>query len=470
MSSPKDTISSANSYYNNQYRIDPGFVRGCRALQKREVKDTLETKQQRLERHLETKFNLNQQVPSGKVVLFAQVGKYAILAFVMPPFYLFYEGPRWILVTVQPLFLIAFEKAGAVLLIISTFGVNFWARIGKKLRFFKKTKDVIKNKVSSLSQFFLNKIGVLGQKLYHGFQPVNQAIKKLKERLANLKEKRASFVHFFKTLPHVLRKKIETRKDAFKQALKEKIAVLMNSLKQVQIPFIALEKALNPVISFAKRQLENVINPILRISSTALTASKHTVEKVLNQARAFKEMLMVLLRPVLKAIEVSLKNSIKHVEKILSRLKKVSADQLKVLVNFLKAGVTAMVPMQNGIIQIGEFTKTAGLNLLQKGGLVFDRLKKMQPVIKRVIQTLFGEGKKGFTKFKQVVKSFLTTVKKVLFLSLKKCEKLPSKLAAFWKKIQKWIVNLVKRIIWALRVAYAWSKIILRYSLAHLWD
>ena len=100
MSSPKDTISSANTYYNNQYRFDPGVMQGYQKIHQREMKDTLETKQQRLERHLETQFQLNQQVPGGKIVIIAMVGKYAILALVMPPVYLLYEGPRWILITI----------------------------------------------------------------------------------------------------------------------------------------------------------------------------------------------------------------------------------------------------------------------------------------------------------------------------------------------------------------------------------
>lgn len=471
MSSPRDTISSANSYYNNQYRVDPGFVRGCREIEKRQVKDTLETKQQRLERQLETRFNLNQQVPSGKIVLFVQVGKYAILAFVMPPFYLFYEGPRWVLITIQPLFLVVFEKAGAILLLISTFAMDFWAGVGKRLQFFKKPKDILKNKFKTLAQVLLKRIVVLGRKIDQVFQPITRTLQKMQHYLVKVQEKRASFILSLKIFPRLMQKKFKEKKDIYKQTLKEKTAALLVALKQVQIPFIALQKVLNPVAIFAKNQFVNVVNPILKVTSTCLSTSKAIVNKLINQSKDLGNMLSVPFNHVVKAVEIPLKNAIKHAERIVSTLRKKVSIQAEALVNMVQTvTVAAITPMQKTFVQIGEFSKGTGLNLIQKGKLIFERLKRMQPIVKRVIEALRDGGKKGFTKFKQISDSSMRSIKKVLVFCFEKCEKLPAGLSAFWKKLKKWLARLSKRIVWVLRLTLAWTKIILRYSLSHLWD
>lgn len=468
----EDTISSASSYYNNQYRNDPGFVRGYAKIHKRELKDTIETKQQRLERHLETQFYLNKQAPGGKVVLFAQVGKYAILAFVMPPVYLFYEGPRWILITIQPFFFIAFEKAGAFLLLISTFGIDFWVGLRKKLQFFKKPKDLFKEKIGLLSQALLKQMAVLGQKIYQVFQPLNKVVEKWKKLAPRFQEKKASFIHFLKILPRLLKKKLEDKKDNFKAVLKEKCAVLLNLLAKVQIPFVLAKKLLNPYVSLMQKQVAKVIKPSLKVATAAFMSSQNYVKKLFEKTGSIYSASVSLIAPpirlAVKAVKVPFKASVKRVGGLLRSSAK---SQKELLVKFGNAvTVTAVIPMLNGIVQIKAISIQVGLNLIQKAQSVYKRLKQIQPIINRVVKTLWGEGKKGFGKFKSVLTSSAHAVAKVIFFCIEKLEKVPSKLYVIWKRLQKWIVRLAKRFVWALRVGLAWTKVILRYSLAHLWD
>lgn len=468
MSSPKDTISSANTYYNNQYRFDPGVMQGYQKIHQREMKDTIETKQQRLERHLETQFQLNQQVPGGKVVIIAMVGKYAILALVMPPVYLLYEGPRWILITIQPFVLIAFEKAGAFLLRISTFGVEFFTGLSKKLLFFKKPKDIAKEKIKHLTKAFIGRMSVLSQNVYKIFQPINQVAEQWKRFVPAFRLKRAELVHFMKILPRILMRKIEENKERVQNKAKE----LWARLAQVQIPFIAVKKVLNPVLHLFKNQSAKIIKPVLNAATWVLVTSKNTLQRLFEYSKTVAALIAMPLNLAIKTVEAPLKKAVTRIE---SGLKMVLNTQKELLVKLANVTtVTTIIPMQKGFIQIKTLSEQAGLSLIQKAKVVLNRLKKLQPIVARVIKTLWDEGKKhsknGYAKFKKIAVSSTRKLAKGFVWGMKKLENIPSLLYAFCKKIKKWIVKLAKRSVRALRVTLAWTKIILRYSLAHLWD
>lgn len=476
----EDTITSASSYYNNQFRNDPGYVHGYAKIHKSEPKDTIETKQQRLERHLEAQLHLNQQVSGGKIVLFAQVGKYAILALVMPPVYLFYEGPRWILITIQPFIEIAFEKTGVFLLIISTFAIDFWAGLGKKLQFFKKPKDLIKEKIKVVTQAIVNKMAVLGQKLYKIFQPLNQVVTKWKSFVPAFREKRTEFVHFMKILPRLLQKKIEEKKEGFKTGVKEKAANVIAVLAQVQIPFIAVKKVLEPVIKILQNQMAKIINPavktVFKSAKLVFTTSKNAVRRLIVHSKmvvnTIAGAIAVPFTLVLKVAEAPIKKAVIHIASV---LKRTLNSQKELLLKLAKVTTdAAVIPMQKGFTQINTIALQAGLNLIQKINVVLVRLKKLQPIAKRLIKTIWEEGKKyskkGFAKFKKLALSSTRVIANAISFCLEKLKMIPSKLYAFFKKIKKWIVKFANRTVWALRVALAWTKVILRYSVAHLWD
>ncbi len=471
MSSPRDTISSANAYYNNQFRLDPGFVQGYAKIHTREMKDTLETKQQRLERHLETQFNLNQQVPSGKIVLIAQVGKYAILAFVMPPFYLFYEGPRWILITIQPFVQVAFEKVGAILLLISTFGIDIWAGLGKKLQVFKKPKDFVKEKFKNFSNALAKRVEVLGQKLHQVFQPVNQAMEKFKSYIPAFQEKKASFVHFLKILPRLLQKKLEGQKDQFKAKFDIFKTFVTKIATQVQIPFIAAQKVLNPVVNTVKSQVSIITKPALNLSTAVFEIAKNAARKIAQQSKVIGNAIAVPFNIALKAIEAPIKTAFKRVEGVIKASASVAKEQVAKLSNVTTA---ALMPVQRGFVQVKTFAEQSGLSLIQKTKIVLNRLKKMEPVIRRVIKTVWDEGKKhakkGFAKFKKTAVASTQALVKGVSWGIQKIALIPSKLFTLWKKFQKWIRHITKKTIWALRLTLAWTKVLLRHALARLWN
>lgn len=140
----KDTISSSHSHYNNQFRMDPGITKGYSIQRQARSIDSIETKQARIERQLQNQFHQNRQLPKGVILVAVQISRYVVLALVIPPYYILYEGPKWMILQMEPFFSAAFEKGAESFFLISTLAVDFWAGLGKIVQgIFKKPKKLI---------------------------------------------------------------------------------------------------------------------------------------------------------------------------------------------------------------------------------------------------------------------------------------------------------------------------------------
>lgn len=456
----KDTISSGKAYYDNQYRNDPGVIKGYAKI--REIGaskvDTIETSQQRLERDLQ-----GQLYNHGTILLMAEVGRYTILALVLPPYYLFFEGPKWVLIHLQPYMQLTLEKMGEFLLMIVTFSFDLWAGLGKKLQFFKRPKNYLKNKIELAQQFAHQWKEKITLKLAQILKPVIRWGEKLQNLLKTYREKKQEAVLRFKTFPLWLKKTFSQKSTHLKAIIMEKCRSFAKKLTS------QISKIINPVASLVSGMLLKATTPIVQVAKTS--------------AKVIQYAILAIVPPLQLWVQENLANPIKQAYKAVIAPLEIVKNKIKEGVDFIRNEMVLKAhavtkQAQNlalaAIVPLQRMAKEGSLSLVKKMQEVMNRIKGIKPPIKRMFKLLFDQGKKhGKNAFAKLQKAAIFAFKKgkvCLNLALKQIRKIPSLFARVWKHLRKGLVHIAKRIIWAARLLLAWTKVLLRYSVSNLWN
>lgn len=471
----KDSISSGDSHYNNPYSNDPGIMRGYsvrRAVIYRSA-DTLETQQQRLERQVETRFLQNQQIPSGKIVIIAQVGKYAVLAFVLPPYYLLYEGPKWIFIQIEPLLWLAIEKSGDLLLMLSTFAIDFWAGIGKKLQFYQKPKKILKERLLGFQQ----RIALGGQRFLAAWNkrllPLKNFIAYIQGLSIKAQKEKSALVERLRKFPRQLQILLQEKRPRIEKYLQEKAVLaqekLMTSFREIGQ---RMTKISWPFISFAKKLVSRASTPLSRAAHYTfkiLSAFASQLNRVAKETinPLFKKNRERLLRPLEKAKNVVKLRAISAYAQAEKRIQPI----FKAIQTVAIAG---MLPIQRSCTLLQVMAGKGAWRFMEKVQSAAAALKRFQTAANRLFIFVFDEGKrqakKGYEKIQKSVDALLKKMAAAWILAVDKLSNFPDLMAKFLHKLIAVLLKAFRRTVWTCRLIWAWTKVLVRYSLNQIWS
>lgn len=469
MSFRKDTISSSAAYYDNQFRFDHAVQKGNQKIQQAKFLDTQESKQHQIDRHILTQFK-NGIPPNSKFVLVAQVGKYIILAVILPPYYLVYQGPKYLLIQLEPVLELTSEKISQLLLFFSTLGVDLWAGLGKKMQ---KPKNLIKKNVESLKKAFERLQVKLTLRIKEVFRPFNILLHRIHNYTNTFKDKYSRALTWVRSFAITLPLKVKSALPNLKNALVNKWKAI---IPEVIKPFKRLgemsakmsrkvAEVITPFAAFMGAQIIKALKPIKHVTKSATSQ----VKKMLNQVGVTTSHLVQIsiVEPVKSLYQAAMKplNAIKEVTKAVSN---VVLERAQVATKALQNVATlALSPIQVASKAVFRFGKGAV-------GRVAEKLKVFGPAIKRVIKTLWDQGKrhgsKGYAALKSVVNKVIKTTAISLIWTFEKVKRAPFKILAFLKKVKTWIIHHYRKAVFAGRIVLAWTKILVRYSLQQLWS
>lgn len=463
----KDTISSGSSYYNNHFRMDHDIVKGYSKIKAANYAakiDTIQTSQQKLEKALQS------QLQSHSVILFvATVGRYMVLALVLPPYYLCFEGPRWVLINLQPWMEAGFEKAEEVLLLMVTFTVDLWANFAKKMAFqlIKKPKKYIKQKFEVLQET-LRPIKVkIAARFEKVLKPITKGLERFQNFIKAARESREKGAVRLKQLPVVLKQQLshfsKKRAEVFK-FFKENIQWIQWP-RMPEIPYpIALTAQ---VIS---KGIEKSVHTCLQVIRKGLQVTKQVIKSVAIPARAWVK--SKIIHPIIESFRLA----IVPLEKIQIKIKETFKPiQKQVVMSIQAAAKAAQAYMSLALLPLQKLNPGfRSLNLIQKAKEVFSRIKQVQPPIKRLLKFIFDQGKKygnqAFLAFQKQLKKALNVAETCLNWCAKQVMRLPPLFAKLWNYLKQAALKMANKALASLRVVVGWTRVVLRYSVANLWD
>lgn len=473
----KDSISSGVSYYSDPYRMDHSIVSGQAKLRQTRLGkvDTIETKQQRLERQVQTQFQVNLKLPEGsRIIAVAQVSRYLVLALVVPPYYLAYEGPKWVLLQIMPIIELSIDKMGQFLFFITTSMVDIWAGFGKQgERLLKKPKNFMKK----LNEVLNERIGKFQEKFKLAFDkikiPLNLTLKNIERGLLALQQTIAWVNQKAIQLQKFLKVKVAELKSRSPELFK-KIAA---GLAKVIDPIIfAIQKALvvaaKPIIYVSKKVASHVVKVVKAISSPVQAFIREKIAAPLKVAAqtvsnaVSKAVYKVVVNPI-NGVIVKVKEIIKLYQSFVeSKVQSVSA-----MAKSIALGV--VLPLQKFGFKLALKTHEGAINLAQKTREVFKRLKVIQPIFKSAFNTLLDKGKKhGGYVLKQggkLARLIQAQLMAALLITADKMRKFPAWFGKLWMKFKAWAIKAAKNAVLAARLILAWTKVLVRYSLKNLW-
>lgn len=454
----KDRIESSGTSNLNPYRQDPWAMKAYQAKQM-QAKDRIETSQERLERELMDKFRKNNyQLPKGSFLLMAHVGKAVMLFLFLPPYYLGYLMPIWIF---QKLSLPAEKAMEVVKVVVESLmlRVSAWSNIlyqtlAKKIApLFKRKK--VKDKGPNLFQ-------ELGQRIQ---DKVKESIKVLK--LAESYKQIRSFVsdQRIQWSSWV----IQSTQRLYKSS-KHKLQTLYRSLKIASLGFInrqsvkitqrfmVLAKPFIVAGQFVDRSIEKMVKRV----SKAVEISYRKVADLLWPLKPVVTTIATIL--VIPAAQLS--RFAEAASQALSKRLEKSSETMKSVVqrvsNEISKQVTAFVARTAALFApAGQAVKGMVLYRLQQANKRLDVIKK---ALHRLVRSVLDKGKEHAKKAQVLLKQLGKKIKKVSFQAAVILSKTPLYLWGFLKGAFRIFISFCKVYWKAMRLLYAWTKVLTRYS------
>lgn len=467
-----DTISSGTSYYSNTYRQDHDFRQAERVILDRVRRlDSIQSDQHRLENDLQKQFQNKLRLPPSSIVFVVGVGRFIVLAILMPPYYAMYAAPRWLFLQLKPFILEGMEKGEDLLKMIQSFIIL---------------------QLNHLFQLVIEKPSGFLQNLFKKFdRPKRQKVEKEPNRLM---EKTAVFfktatLHLLQPIKYLKTKVQEFKKNlilqtehlypALKKFLKEKgtnfqnvVQKKLENIKTLLAPhFQRLNTGTNRLVNFAIRKVqkgfEKALAPI-KIAYRFLqkTMLEHLIPPLKNYLRGIiEEKIKAPFKKAISTVMAPLKHIAKFTSTQLETLKEHAAMQLQ---TFLKA---ASIPMGLFVNSSAKVLSSFSSNIK----LSTSSFRHYLASVKRVCNTV-GRGMQQLTdKAKSYLKEKMGDLKEWGDKKKKALKKLAAIAITKIKQIYKGLWDRLKRLFLkireiftkfcrSLRIAFIWVKILVRYN------
>lgn len=467
----QDRIESSANAYNNPYRQDRDSARGYAALHTFSVgqRDTIETQQQRLERHIVQKFTENHfRIPAGKLVAVVQVGRYLILAIVLPPYIFLYGAPKWLLAKLSPL----------IMQLLSQGNEQFQTLM---LRISAWTKDVFGNILHRIQERLKKRVEKR-KKIRTGDNLFQQLGKDLKKRFDHVKQP-------FIVLGQQIAKLHETTKNALKN-IKQNVQNHVTNIKDNGIE-IALQLAksvqnyskqtLEKSIVFLKPKIDTAQKVLAKIAKVVDRAVEKTAKPIIAGFSAVQAAIPVIVIPVWAFLQQRIfepaKDGAKVVVKPLEVFKGAviaSATWAKerivsgvgVLMNFGAVAAQRAQQLARAVLKgFDQFQKS----FIEKARIVARALKYgFEPVkeyAKKLIERSKEKARQHYRRWKEAGKEMLKKAKKGTIFIAQKAKRLPGMFYRVLKKLFSHLYHGIKKTLFGIRLVLTWIKILVRYSL-----
>jgi hypothetical protein len=474
----QDSISSGTNYYSNPYREDPGFRKAQRvAVDGARRVDSILSERQRIEQDLQNQFQNNLRLPPGSLLLAFEVGRYIVLAIIMPPYYLLFEAPKWCFEQIKP-FLFAGMEKGADLLkqIQSSMVLNL-----KKLYQLtvKKPSKIIQNlikklakpkSVSQLQDRFTNLPTTI---LKVALKPLQFLTHRLGEGLTHLRFKERAFrqnfafqtKHFY---PHV-KKWTKEKWLQFQNTFQAKLAKIKSTLAPyAQKLDGAVSRAVNATVRKTREGFHSAVAVPLKavyqfVQKTALqnlwvplqTAVRETVQNKLKTP----------IKKALSAIKAPLKKVAKYTTARLESIKVQAVAHLQTIVKAASIPIGFLFNLSLKIIPALQRNLKPFVIPLRHFAPSFKRLgNTLKRGVQRVIDKA-GEYLKGkMADLKKWGNKGKEAVKNGAVLVIKKIKQIPENLFQKLRKVIFWLKEMLAKFFKSLKIAFIWVKILVRYS------
>lgn len=478
MSNSPDSISSGAAYYSNPYRQDPGFRQANRVLvdQKRRL-DSIQSEQQRLERDLQSQFQNNLRLPPGSLVLAFEVGRYIVLAIFMPPYYIVYEGPKWLFLQIKPFILEGLEKGEEVFKLIQSFIILnlknlFQLTIEKPLSACQKIlQKLTKSKEKGLhkektSTHIVDLSKVIFKALSKPFQQLAKIIPYVQAKYQEFKKVFLEQAKVF--YPHV-KKLIQKTLQQLQNNVQERVEKVKSTLK----PYVQkINATFNTVVNAISKKTQEVIQSTLivpvktayqfiqKIAIQNLVVPLQTLLRKIIQEKLvdpFKQTIAAVTEP-LKNIAKQVSNHIKEikerVEVHLQTALKVVSMPIALLTNvYAKAFFALQANVKPLLVPFRHFVSTVKRigNTLKRG-------------VQRVTEKASDYLKEKMSEFKQWSSKGKKVIQKGAEIVVNKIKQVPINLLQRLKNLLAWIKQVISKFLNSLKIAYIWVKILVRYS------
>lgn len=464
-----DSIGRGENYYNNPYRFEPGASKGFSSLEARRKHPEVKlSSQDRLESHLLAEFKNNRyHAPKGAVVLVAEVGRYMILAVVLPPYYLFFALPRMLIFELFPLFTFMKDKGEEALetlyLKISAWTLDIYRAFEKRL---SKAKKKLLKTTESL-RFPENPFKGAKETLKKVFLEFNRGAEAFKKAAEAIQSKGINLVE---ALHQKIQETLSQSKVAIQKmqgSVQENMAVFSESIKNL------FEKRGN-VLS---EQMSKIVSPlpliIAPISSTLKAALLIPISSIEKGVKKIQEGIKVVQRRTAKVLE---RTSEKVAPAFESVAKAVSSSILSIR-NFAATSAKTVQEVASRHIQAAQF-RIVGLMtpLFQRTKEVFSVTRHSINGLKASLQIIFKRAfeaaKEGSEKgFKKAVIFLSKSLEKGEILIRKVSQAAFSFFRFFLSLLKKWVSRLLngaKKIFRIIRLTFTWTKILVLYSFQHI--
>ena len=471
MSFGKDTISSSEVYYNNKFRFDHGARIGQQRIAHAKFLDTLETRQQKIDRHIYNQFKNNHDIPPhSKFVYIAQVGKYLILAVILPPYYMLYQGPKYVIIQLEPVWMLTVEKMGQVLMLLMNFGIDFWTGLGKKIQ---KPKNLIKKNIQTLNKALESLQVRMVLRLKEVFQPFKVLVHRIHNYTNTFIENYLRVLtwvrNFSITIPQKVKLALPNLKKVFVNKIKNGMAYVVMPFKRMAHLISTLSTKVGevfiPFISFISRQWVTISKPIKQQAKNIMIQIKKIGKQTSQAARGALQ--LSIIKPV-KAIYKAIIKPINAIKKVSETFLHAAVQKTQVLLKVAQSTMLlTLLPLQLVSKTAYQWSKGAKRDAIEK-------LKIFGPAIKRVLKSFWNQGKRrgsqGYIALKKMAKEVSKVVEASFMWVFNKIKQIPSKLIIFFRNLISWIIHNYRRAVFAGRIILAWTKVLVRYSLHHLWS
>lgn len=408
------------------------------------------TKQQKLEKKLQQRFENNDYaLPGNRYLAVGKVLKFIVLFFALPPYLVFYTLPRLLLVKVIPFF---WGKVENYLSGIASKGKNYTFKI----------KENILTKIKSVKNSLSKNVIQPYQALIQSCQTyIANIIKKGKKHLEQIKAFKKQLVDYPSRIKAQITSKLKNLSTSIaKQYLrlkqiktkfiesKQKISQwFQEKIQQIQAPFRKLNKRLLQIkdaLLHPKKVLESryqALKEFFRVKQEAFNA----------KIKRWKSFFSIKPKLVAKWNEFKLK-FITPIQNKLHRLEQRIENFRKKIVNKLNVHLQPLIAKKK-IVQEKLNSTFQKINLIPKPVIAFNPTPYLSPI------------KKKITLFKQRMQSLEIEVKQKLSKFPAKTTQWVPPVKSRWSRYARVAKARSAHIVFKMRWWAAWTTVLTKYSL-----
>jgi hypothetical protein len=431
--------------------------------------------QQQLSRQLEQSFL--QKTHGWPVLILIRTTRIVLIAFVYPPYFFLYMAPQWLYEKISPLLVDLLEKGSErmsrVFLRISAWSADVFGIVANRAKALllkaKNTKKKQSRKGDNLFQ-------ALAKDLRTRFDQVKQVLKEWRHAL--IKKSRSFYPRIQNRMKplqlayHHLLKRLAEPFVSFSKwgsIVKEQGAKLIKaaSAKQKSLRE-ALERGFKELKELRKKAISSFENSAASLAHAISASVKTAIASIVTPVWALYQ----------ERIQEPLRTVFAYVRKPAAFARGALNDGMQWVTRRVFEGMQVFFRWRNTAAAQGQrmwvkavqkfmaLQKTIA-SLWQRAG---GALKQIWNPIRKKIGKILDDGqkraKKRWLKFK---KKGALIAQKIKTWAKNQLQQFPSRLYRFFLFLKASIFRGFRKLAWAIRVAFTWTKILIRYSYKTIW-